>query len=139
MAVTFKDIEYAFDFVNFGQPGEHEAYLNIHTGETYWYSEFGDNEEELPEDIDDENKYIALPDKNDLDLGKRLVLSFAYEYLPEEAEKIEAIFHHKGAYSKFKSILERRDIIDSWYDYENTAQENALREWCKLNGITING
>ena len=60
MAVTFKDIEYAFDFVNFGQPGEHEAYLNIHTGETYWYSEFGDNEEELPEDIDDENKYIAL-------------------------------------------------------------------------------
>ena len=58
---------------------------------------------------------------------------------PEEAEKIEAIFHHKGAYSKFKSILERRGIIDSWYAYENTAQENALREWCKLNGITING
>lgn len=137
MAATFKDIEDAFDFVNFGQLGEHEAYLNIHTGETFWYSEFGDNEEELPEDIDDENKYIALPDKNDLHLGKRLVLSFVYKYLPEEAEKIEAIFHRKGAYSKFKSILERKGIIDNWYDYENAAQEKALREWCKLNSVTI--
>ncbi len=37
MAATFKEIEYAFDFVTFGQPGEHEAYINIHTGETFWY------------------------------------------------------------------------------------------------------
>jgi len=137
MAATFKEIEFAFDFVTFGQPGEHEAYVNIHTGETFWYSEFGDNEEELPENIDDENKYIALPDKNDLDLGKRLVLRFVYKYLPEEAEKIEGIFHHKGAYSKFKSILERKGIIENWYDYESAAQEKALREWCKFNGITI--
>ena len=137
MTATFKDIEYAFDFATFGQSDEHEAYLNIHTGETFWYSAVGDNEEELPEDIDDENKYIALPDKNDLDLGKRLVLSFVYKYLPEEAEKIESIFHHKGAYSKFKSILERKGIIENWYDYENAAQEKALREWCKFNGITI--
>ncbi len=61
MTATFQDIEYAFDFVSFGQPGESEAYINIHTGETHYYSEFGDNEEELPEDINDENKYIALP------------------------------------------------------------------------------
>lgn len=139
MVAEFKDVEFAFDFVSFGQPGEHEAYLNIHTGETYWYSEFGDNEEELPEDIDDENKYIALPHKNDLNLGKNLVLKFTYQYLPEEAEKIESIFHKKGAYSRFKSILEEKGMIDKWYEYENEAQENALREWCKLNGIIING
>jgi len=137
MAAAFKEIEYAFDFVTFGQPGEHEAYLNIHTGETFWYSAFGDNEEALPDDIDDATKYIALPDKNDLDLGKRLVLSFVYKYLPEEAEKIEGIFYHKGAYSKFKSILERKGIIENWYEYESAAQEKALREWCKLNNIAV--
>ncbi len=139
MVAKFNDIEFAFDFVSFGQPGEHEAYLNIHTGETYLYSEFDDNEEELPEDIDDANKYIALPHKNDLKLGKKLVFEFTYQYLPEEAGKIESIFYKKGAYSKFKSILEGKGMIDKWYKYENEAQENALREWCKFNGIIING
>lgn len=139
MVAEFKDVEFAFDFVSFGRPGEHEAYLNIHTGKTYLYSELGDNEEELPEDIGDENKYIALPHKNDLNLGKNLALEFTYQYLPEEAEKIEFIFHRKGAYSRFKNILEEKGMIDKWYEHENEAQENALREWCKFNGIIING
>jgi hypothetical protein len=34
------------------------------------------NDEELPDDIDNE-KYIAIPDKRELDLGKPLVLDFA--------------------------------------------------------------
>lgn len=139
MAINYKDIELAFDFVNFGQPYEHEAYLNLHTGETHWYSEFGDNEEELPEDVDDETKYIPLPHKNDLNLGKELVLNFTYKYLPDEIEKIETIFCNKGAYSKFKYLLETKSVIEKWYEFENEAQEKALREWCKLNEITING
>ncbi len=139
MAINYEDIEMAFDFVSFGQPYEHEAYLNLQTGETYLYSQFGDNEEELPDDINDETKYISLPHKNDLNLGRNLVLDFTYQYLPEEAENIESIFRKKGAYSRFKNILERNGIIDEWYEYENKAQENALREWCKLNEIAING
>jgi hypothetical protein len=46
MSINYKDIELSFDFVNFGQPYEHVAYLNLHTGKTHWYSEFGDNEED---------------------------------------------------------------------------------------------
>ena len=139
MAANYKDIEMAFDFVNFGQPFEHEAYLNIHTGETYFYSEIGDNEEELPEDINDEAKYISLPHKNDLNLGKKLVLNFTYQFLPEEAERMENIFRKRGAYSNFKFILETKGIIEKWYEYESKAEEKALREWCKLNEISIKG
>ena len=139
MAAKFKDIEGAFDFVSFGSLGEHQAFLNKHTGEIYWHSEFGDNEEELPEDIDDDKKYIELPHKNELNLGKKLVLRFSYQYLPNEVEKIESIFYKKGAYSMFKAILEAKGMLDKWYEYENTAQEEALREWCKLNRIEIIG
>ena len=139
MAANYKDIEMAFDFVNFGQPFEHEAYLNIHTGETYFYSEFGDNEAELPEDINDEGKYITLPHKNDLNLGKKLVLNFTYQFLPEEAERMENIFRKRGAYSNFKFILETKGIIEKWYEYESKAEEKALRDWCKLNEISIKG
>ena len=57
----------------------------------YWHSEFGDNEEELPDDIDDE-KYISISDKRELDLGKPLVLDFAREFLPDDYDEVRHIF-----------------------------------------------
>jgi hypothetical protein len=136
MTVKFKDIQDAFDFVSFGQMYEHQAFLNKETGKIYWHSEFGDNDEELPEDIDDE-KFIAIPHKNELGLGKRLVLKFAYTHLPDDADEVESIFSRKGAYSAFKNLLDRKDVIDKWYEFESQAQEIALRAWCEGNGITL--
>ena len=41
MTVEFNEIVLAFDFVSFGQPYEHQAYLNKETGKIYWESAFG--------------------------------------------------------------------------------------------------
>ena len=57
MAVSFSDLQLAFEFVNSGGMGENEAYLDRQSGKIYWHSEFGDNDEELPDDID-HKKYI---------------------------------------------------------------------------------
>jgi hypothetical protein len=46
------------------------------TGEIIYTSKM-DDLYELPEDIDDDDKYIVIPHKNDLDLGKALVFEFA--------------------------------------------------------------
>ena len=72
MAASFKDIFEAFEFVSFGSTHECEAFLCKHTGKIHFHFEAGDNEEELPDDIDNEEKYIAIPRKNELGLGKRL-------------------------------------------------------------------
>jgi hypothetical protein len=64
MAVSFSDLRLAFEFVSSGGMGENEAYLDRQSGKIYWHSEFGDNDEELPNDIDDE-KYISIPDKRE--------------------------------------------------------------------------
>jgi len=93
----------------------------------------------LPEDIDDGEKYIAIPHKNDLNLGKRLVLSFAEEYLPESMEKVHEIFSQSGAYARFKDLLEYPDLLQQWYEYEEKASDQALREWCGFNGIKTVG
>ncbi len=138
MAIEFRDIMDAFDFVSFGQMYEHQAFLDKATGKIVWHSEFGDNEEELPDDIDDE-RYIELPHKNELGVGKHLVFDFANEYLPSEVEEIELVFRRKGAYSRFKLLLERKGVLDKWYEFEGKAQEKALREWCEENAIQING
>jgi hypothetical protein len=138
MAANYQDIEMAFDFVNSGQPYEYEAYLNNRTGEIYFYSEYEDSEEELPENINDETLYISLPHKNNLNLGKNLVLKFASQHLPDEAEKIATIFSRKGAYSKFKYLLETKDYLEKWYGFESNIVEKSLREWCEFNKISVN-
>ena len=52
MPVSFSDLQLAFEFVSSGGMGENEAYLDRQSGKIYWHSEFGDNGEELPNDID---------------------------------------------------------------------------------------
>lgn len=137
--VKFQDLLLAFDFVSSGAPMEHEAYLCKETGVIHWHSEYGDvEEEELPGDIDSD-KYVEIPHKNDLDLGKRLVLKFAAEFLPDEYDKVGEIFSRRGAYVRFKELLERNGKLQQWYDYEEKAQNEALRAWCEDNGIEIDG
>lgn len=134
MIVNFRDIVDAFDFVNFASMHEHEAYLNVATGQIFCHSELADGPDELPADVDDE-KYIAIPHKNELGLGKNLVLAFAYEHLPLEAHDVESMFMRKGAYASFKALLESKGCLDQWYEFEAQAQAKALRKWCDENEI----
>jgi hypothetical protein len=93
--------------------------------------------DELPDDIDDSDKYIQIPDKRELELGKPLALNFAREFLPDDVGYVEQIFRRRGAYARFKDLLQRRDALDQWYDFEANAQERALRMWCDLNSIEV--
>ena len=138
MPVSFSDLQLAFEFVSSGGMGENEAYLDRQSGKIYWHSGFGDNDEELPDDIDDE-KYISIPDKRELDLGKPLVLDFAREFLPVDYDEVRHIFSRRGAYRRLKDLLVRRGAIDQWEDFSNKAEEAALREWCAENGIDLSG
>ena len=138
MLVNFADLQLAFEFVSSGGMGENEAYLDRQSGKIYWHSEFGDNDEELPDDIGDE-KYISIPDKRQLDLGKPLVLDFAREFLPDDYDEVRHIFSGRGAYRRYKDLLVRRGTLERWYDFSNKAEEAALREWCVENGIDLSG
>lgn len=136
MKFKYEDIDFAFSFVNAAGIGENEAYIDRSSGKIYWHSDFADNEEELPDDLDDE-KYVTVPHKNQLGLGKPLVLEFAHEVMPEYAEEISNIFSKKGAYTKFRNLLERTNYIDQWYAYEAKSNDTALRQWCSENNIEI--
>src|SRR5713226_1036211 len=136
-AVKLQDMLEAFEFVSAGDMGEHQAFLCKTSGRIYWHSEHADDFEELPEDIEENDKYIAIPSKRELDLGKPLVLEFARQFLPNDFDEVQRIFSRKGAYGRFKDLLARRGKLDEWYDFEAKAQESALRQWCDLNSIEL--
>jgi hypothetical protein len=137
---SFQDLILAFEFVASSYPGANHAILCRRTGKIYWHSEDSDLDEideELPDDIDDDEKYIALPDKRDLGLGKPLALEFAREFLPRDLDDVRDIFGRRGAYPKFKALLVRRRALDRWHAFENAATNQALRDWCKANSIEV--
>jgi hypothetical protein len=135
----FSDIELAFDFVSSAAPSEHSAFLCIETGVCHWHTELGDNEEPLPDDVEDPGRYIEIPHKNDLGLGKPLALKFAAQTVSDDFDEVADIFQRRGAYSGFKSLLERRGKLGEWYEFESENQREALRGWCVANGIDVEG
>ena len=138
MAILFDDIENAFLFVSMDQKFMHNAYLCKDSGQFFYTSELGDSDE-LPEDIDDTEKYISIPHKHDLELGRALVFDFTSEYIPEELDRIYAYFRSRGAYSRFKDFLNVKGLLDKWHTFEGERIRAALEAWCQQNSIEIKG
>jgi hypothetical protein len=136
MPVSFSDLQLAFEFVSSGGVGKNEACLDRQSGKIYWHSELGDTDEKLPDDIDNQ-KYIAIPDKREFDLGRPLVLDFAREFLTDDYDKVRQIFSRRGAYRRYKDLLVQRGALQPWYDFSNQSEETGLREWCAENGIEL--
>jgi hypothetical protein len=138
MPVSWTDLVDAFEFVSSSSTDEHQAFLCKQTGKLYWTSDTAvDDLDDLPDDIDDEEKYIQIPHKRELDLGRPLVLAFARQCLPDDFDEIRRIFSRTGAYARFKDLLVHRGAIDHWYEFESKAKDEALREWCSLHSIEI--
>lgn len=138
VAVKYEDLSTAFDFVNYGASMEHHAYVSLDTGQVYWTSDSVDTfEEELPEDLEDPERYLTIPHKNELDLGGSLALRFVAQQFPAHYDQVEGYFRRRGAYARFKDLLEREGVLERWYAFEADAVEKALRQWCAENGLDI--
>ena len=87
---------------SFAGGGEHQAFLCKQSGKLYCYSEICDDSDILPDDIDDTGKFLQLPDKKELDLGKSLALAFTREFIPSDFDDVRQFFSRRGAYARFK-------------------------------------
>jgi hypothetical protein len=140
MAVRLDDLVNAVEFVSMdGGSGENLAMLCRKTGEIHYRSELSGIDElaELPSDVEDSPDYVAIPDKRDLNLGEPMVLDFARKCLPDDFDEVRSIFSHRGAYGQFKLLLNRKNALQSWYDFEAKATERAIRQWCDGESITL--
>jgi len=132
------ELETAFEFVSSGAPSENTATISVTTGKIRWHSmltgDMGYDDDEEEEDAEDG---IAVPHKNDLDLGRSLVLRFVGQEMPRDYNTVADFFRQRGAYGRFKGLLERRRKLERWYEFEERATQAALRAWCEENGIEL--
>ena len=54
------------------------------------------------DDLETSDRYIAIPHKNDLDLGRNLALRLVEQQLPAYYGRVVGHFRRKGAYTRFK-------------------------------------
>jgi hypothetical protein len=99
--MNYDTIEEAFLFVSGPPPFEHTAVVHRKTGESFYASLMSDYDE-LPEDVDESDDYINIPHKNDLDLGKSLVMEFVRSRCPEEIDRVLTIFCRRGGLRPFQ-------------------------------------
>ena len=133
--ISFSDLEDAFLFVSSEAPFTHSAVINKNTGTTYYQSDLSDFND-FPEDVESE-EYLDIPHKQDLDLGTNLVFDFVSKFIPDKYDDVNRIFNNKGAYRRFKALLESLGKLEKWYDFENERTKLALLEWCKENNLII--
>ncbi len=135
--VKYDELEMAYSFVSDTQSIDTAAHVCRKTGKIYWESsELGD-ELEVPDDVGDSSLYASVPDKHELDLGKRLVFRFVNRRLPAHYDRVSRIFRHRGAYGRYKGFLLDQGVLEEWYDFENSATETALRTWAEQEGFMV--
>lgn len=120
--------------------GGGEAYIDRETGRIHWAGDedvLDLDEAEIPDDLEDPERFIPIPHKNELDLGKHLAMDFAARALPERYRNVQACFRGPGAYGQFKDLLADEGKLEAWYRFENEATEQALRDWCEAEGFRL--
>lgn len=137
--VSLSELQGAVEWVS-SEDWDSEAYVCRLTGRIIWASrEPGilDEEDEIPDDIDDVKKYVPVPHPHDLDLGTRLAFDFSAEHLADQYDEVRNVFRSKGAYGRFKALLEHRGVLENWYAYSDERTLSALEEWCKSEHLTF--
>lgn len=139
-SVDLEELMLALDWASDTSGLGNMAFVSRETGQVFLTSDedFGDEfNAELPSDLDDVAKYAIVPTRHDLRLGKRLAVRFAQESLPERLEDTYEMFASRGAYARFKAMLESERALDAWHAFEAEAVERALREWAESEMLAV--
>ncbi|NRA84379.1 MAG: hypothetical protein HRU22_11610 [Gammaproteobacteria bacterium] len=139
--VNKDDLMMALDVVSSGASCGMDtlAYVCIKTGKV-WITGLDDEsliDVDFPADLSDNEQYIMAPEKGELDLGKELALAFVEHNLPNELNRVYAMFRRKAAYSNFKQLLSYFNFLDQWYAFEESQTEVALKVWCQSHDLTL--
>ena len=92
-------------------------------------------DDEFQEEEPDDDDLIALPDRYEID-EYGIMKDFAESY-PEASTKEWLVnsIHGKGAFRRFRAVLERFYITDQWYAFQDEAYRTKAMKWCEDYGI----
>ena len=125
----------AIDFVNSGHYGDNVAAYRKDTGQLLFRT-VGVEDQIGPVPVSDPD-YVFMPRKDELHLGRDIVMQFVAEYLPRERGHVDWLFRKEGAFGRFKGYLDEKGLLEKWYEFSERQEEKMLRRWCAQNGLKL--
>ena len=132
MKVNLKEIAQELQTLS----GEDCFYYNKITGELEYFNREQENPNDLDiDEIDEDENVVALPSKYSID-DYGIMKDFMFA---QKDKKIhDAIYdsiHQKGAFRKFRQVVEQYGILQKWYEFKDKEYEDIVKEWCEKNGL----
>ena len=59
--------------------------------------------------------------------------------MPDDYGTVIGFFRRRGAYGRFKDLLDTRGKMELWYEFESRATDQALAAWCTEHGRSRDG
>lgn len=135
--VNYEELRNAFEFVSSAAPATNAAYICGLTGNIYWLADSLELEQAVPADVETAEQYIAVPHKNELQLGQKMALDFIDQVLPADYNLVSSFFRKRGAYRRYRELLQAQGLLEQWFVFEANACSSALLDWCQEYGIEI--
>ncbi len=111
------------------------CFFNKETNEILWQWDYNKEYSTYKEEDETNDKIINMFDyfyKNDYDIMQDFIDTIEDVNL---REKLYEATRGRGAFSRFRYIIESNDLLDYWYKYKDEKYKAIAKEWCIDNNI----
>ena len=113
-------------------------FLDLETGKSVLLADelsTGMDNEGLENEIEDNpERFLRLPTKFEIH-EYNIMEEFIQTLKGEDADKLEQVIQGRGAFRRFKDMVNRRGITKQWYDFQADYYRNLAIAWCQEHGI----
>ena len=86
-------------------------------------------------EIQSTDHFVELPSEDEID-SYEIMEQFCREYPNRRlSEKLSAVIKGKGAFRRFRDMIDGLGIQDEWHSFEHQQFEDLAVEWLEANGI----
>ena len=129
--VKLSEIKDALDSVDISST----CYFNKETNEILWQWDYNKEYSTYKEEDEANDNIINMFDyfyKNDYYIMQDFIDTIEDVNL---REKLYEATRGRGAFSRFRYIIESNDLLDDWYKYKDEKYKAIAKEWCIDNNI----
>ncbi len=129
--IKLSEIKDALDSVDISST----CYFNKETNEILWQWDYNKEYSTYKEEDEANDNIINMFDyfyKNDYYIMQDFIDTIEDVNL---REKLYEATRGRGAFSRFRYIIESNDLLDDWYKYKDEKYKAIAKEWCIDNNI----
>lgn len=133
--ISRDDLHLAVEHVTGGGVYGAEAYIDLQTGAVLLGGD--DMEPPLPRNVRTAKRYLPVPSRKELGLGRDDALAFAEQHAPQMLRLAEAMFNGPGAFQRFKALMHDAGLLPQWHAHQDARLWEALEEWVVEEGLQL--